>query len=471
MRQDNEHFFARRALERPLERRRELLRLGAAGLGAAGLGAAGLGAAGLRAAGVAGLAFTPGIAAAAEKVRTTARIVIAGAGAAGLAAASRLSAALDGATITLIDARRQHFYQPGFTLVGSGIKPASYVESATADYVPGNVELVEQRVAEFDPEANKVVTDGGQTFAYDFLIVATGLKLEYGLIEGMDEKLIGRDGIGSIYHSPAGAQATWQSMSAFADKGGTGIFLRPATEMKCAGAPLKYTFVTDDYLNRRGNRGRAEIVYNANNKALFSVPIVSEKVRMLFQQRGIRVNYERVLAAIEPGRRIAIFRTPTGIEEQDYDFIHVIPPMRAPEAIRNSPLPWRTGAWAAEGWMEVDKGTLRHLRYRNVFGVGDIAGVPKGKTAASVKWQVPVAVDHLVAEIASRSSDARYDGYTSCPLITRLGQAMLIEFDYENNLVPSFPGVIAPLEELWISWVMKTMALKPTYVSMLRGIA
>jgi sulfide:quinone oxidoreductase len=56
-------------------------------------------------------------------------------------------------------------------------------------------------------------------------------------------------------------------------------------------------------------------------------------------------------------------------------------------------------------------------------------------------------------------------------MITRLGQAMLIEFDYQNNLITSFPGVIAPLEELWISWVMKTMALKPTYISMLRGRA
>ena len=130
-----------------------------------------------------------------------------------------------------------------------------------------------------------------------------------------------------------------------------------------------------------------------------------------------------------------------------------------------------TCAWAAEGWLEVDKSTLRHVRYRNVFGVGDIAGVPKGKTAASVKWQVPVAVDHIVAEIAGKTSDALYTGYTSCPLITRLGRAMLVEFDYQNNLVPSFPGVIAPLEELWISWVMKTMALKPTYISMLRGRA
>ena len=439
------------ALVQPLNRRRALLTLGAAG--------------------AAGIALTPGIASAANKVKTTARIVIAGAGAAGLAAASRLSEALDGAKITLIDARKEHFYQPGFTLVGSGIKPAGYVVSTTAEYVPAGVELVQERVAEFDPEGKKVVTESGQAHAYDFLVVATGMKLEYGLIEGMEEDLIGKNGIGSIYHSPAKAEATWQAMSAFADKGGRGVFLRPGTEMKCAGAPLKYTFITDDYLSRRGQRSKAEVVYNSNNKALFSVPIVSEKVRMLFQERGIQVNYERVLKAIDPGKRIATFNTPAGTEEQGFDFIHVIHPMRAPEPIRNSPLPWQTGAWAAEGWLEVDKGTLRHVRYRNVFGVGDIAGVPKGKTAASVKWQVPVAVDHIVAEIAGKTSDALYTGYTSCPLITRLGRAMLVEFDYQNNLVPSFPGVIAPLEELWISWVMKTMALKPTYISMLRGRA
>lgn len=425
----------------------------------------------LGAAGAAGVFVRPRAAVAADRTRTQARIVIAGAGAAGLAAASRLARELDGAKVTLIDARKEHFYQPGFTLVGGGIKPPNYVVSTTAEYVPNGVELVSQRVAEFDPEGNKVVTDAGQTYPYDFLVVATGMQLEYGSIDGMDEKLIGKEGIGSVYHSPAGAQATWQAMSAFADKGGRGVFLRPATEMKCAGAPLKYTFITEDHLTRRGRRSKAEIVYNANNKVLFSVPIVSEKVRMLFQERGIRVNYDRVLKAIDPARRIATFNTSGGTEEQNYDFIHVIPPMRAPHSVRNSPLPWQSGPWAAEGWLEVDKGTLRHVRYPNVFGVGDIAGVPKGKTAASVKWQVPVAVDHLVAEIAGRTSDALYAGYTSCPLITRLGRAMLVEFDYQNNLVPSFPGVIAPLEELWASWVIKTMALKPTYISMLRGRA
>ncbi|HYH19825.1 MAG TPA: FAD/NAD(P)-binding oxidoreductase [Azospirillum sp.] len=424
-------------------------------------------------AGAASLAGLPSAGAAAQTraVATKARIVIAGGGAAGLAAASYLARRLDGATITVLDRRKEHYYQPGFTLVGAGLKPASYVVSATADYIPPGVTLVEERAAEFDPDANRVVTDAGRAIPYDYLIVATGLHLDYTAIEGMDTALIGKNGIGSVYASPQAAEATWREMSRFADTGGVGLFQRPATEMKCAGAPLKYTFITDDHLRRRGNRGKAELIYAAHNKALFSVPIVSEKVRMLFQDRDVKVRHEHVLAAIDPGRKVATFRTPAGPSEVKFDFINVVPPMRAPEAVRNSPLRWREGPFAADGWMEVEKGNLRHRRYPNVFGVGDVAGVPKGKTAASVKWQVPVAVDHLVADIEGRTATSVYNGYTSCPLITQLGRAMLVEFDYNDNLTPSFPGVIAPLEELWITWVMKTMALKPTYVSMLRALA
>mgnify|MGYP001627250117 CR=1 FL=1 len=404
-------------------------------------------------------------------VRTRAKILIIGAGAAGLAAANRLVHRLEGAEITLLDKRREHLYQPGFTLVAAGIKPRDYVLSTTREYLSSGLNLIEESAAEIDPVAKTVTTDAGRRLSYDFLIVATGLELHYEGIEGMDVSRIGQNGMGSIYAGPAQAEATWRAMSQFADRGGIGVFHRPATEMKCAGAPLKYAFLTEDALSRRGNRSRAELIYHAHNRALFSVPIVAEKVRMLYQQRGIRVNHDHVLTRIDLDRRIATFRTPQGEREQPYDFINVVPPMRAPAVVRNSPLAWRTGPWRAEGWAEVDRGTLRHVVFPEVFCVGDIAGVPKGKTAASVKWQVPVAVDHLVASIEGRSSAERYEGYTSCPLITRVGRALLVEFDYQDNLTPSFPGLIAPLEELWITWMMKVVGLKPTYLAMLRGRA
>ena len=420
--------------------------------------------------GAAALVATSATPVQAARVRTSARIVILGAGAAGAAMANRLAERLDGAGITLIDGRPEHWYQPGFTLIAAGLKPAGYSVSRTTDWLPKGARLIAEYAAEIDPEANRVITASGQAVPYDYLGVATGLVRDWAAIEGCSLDMVGQNGIGAVYAGPEHAARTWAEMDRFTSTGGQALFTRPATEIKCAGAPLKYAFLTDDHARRKGNRGKVEITYAAHGKALFGVPIVAEKVRMLFADRGIDVVHDHVMKAIDPARKLAIFTTPDGDAELPYDFINVIPPQRAPEAIRNSPLPW-ADKWTDQGWVEADMKTLRHPRYGNVFALGDVAGVPKGKTAASVKWQVPVVEDHLVAQIAGKQGTAIYDGYTSCPLITRIGRAMLVEFDYHDNLVPSFPGLIAPLEELWISWLMKEVALKATYNAMLRGKA
>lgn len=421
--------------------------------------------------GAAGAALASiGLPARANRVATRAQIVIIGAGAAGTAMANRLVERLDGAQITVIDARAEHLYQPGLSLVASGLKPASYTQSKTTDWLPQGITLVTQSAAAIDPIAKTVATSGGQTIAYDFLIVAPGLVLDHDAIEGFSLDMVGTNGIGALYAGPEYAAKTWAAAQRFTEQGGVGVFTRPATEMKCAGAPLKHAFLIDDIASRTVGAGKYEIRYAAHNPALFGVPIVSEKVRMLFQERNIHAHYSHVLKAVDAGRKIATFTTPDGDSEMGYDYLHVIPPQRAPDVIRQSGLSWGD-RWTDQGWVEVDPQTLRHLRYPDVFALGDVAGVPKGKTAASVKWMVPVVEDHLIAALQGREGTAIYDGYTSCPLITRVGKAMLIEFDYHNNLVPSFPGLIAPLEELWISWLMKEVALKATYNAMLRGKA
>ncbi|MCC6946822.1 MAG: NAD(P)/FAD-dependent oxidoreductase [Bradyrhizobiaceae bacterium] len=406
----------------------------------------------------------------AQESAARARIVIAGAGAAGLSLAARLRRQMPNATIILIDAKKEHHFQPGFTLVATGLWSPADVTERNADYVPRGVEWIEQAVAEFDPDAKAVVTAAGQRVAYDFLFVATGLMLDYRAIAGMDLSLIGKEGIASIYAGPAQAAASAAAIDRFIETGGVGLFGRPAGEMKCAGAPLKVTFVTDDKARRKDRRGAVKLIYNAHNPAVFAVPPVHDKVKTLFAERDIAVNYSHVLKAIDPGAKRATYATPKGDVTLDYDFIHVVPPMRAPDAVRNSPLPWRQGPLAADGWVEADKATLRHPRYPEVFAVGDIAGVPRGKTAASVKWQVPVVADNLVDETAGRTPQKTYNGYTSCPMVTAVGKAMLIEFDYDGKLIPSFP-FIPPLEELWVSWLIEEKGLKGAYRAMLRGRA
>lgn len=421
--------------------------------------------AGILAAGLVG-----GYAAKAATSPSRARVVIAGAGAAGLSLAARLRRQIPDARITIIDAKTDHHFQPGFTLIGAGLWAPGDVTFRNADFIPRGVEWIAESVAEFDPDANAVITSGGQRIEYDFLMVATGLMLDYQGIEGMEAGLIGREGIASIYAGPEAAASSFQTIDKFVEEGGTGLFGRPTTEMKCAGAPLKMTFITDDLARRRARRGGVELIYNAHNPVVFAVAPVHERVSAMFAERDVAINYDHVLTAIDPAARKASYDTPDGMVEMDYDFIHIVPPMRAPDAVRDSPLPWQEGVLAEDGWVEADMATLRHPRFANVFAVGDIAGVPRGKTAASVKFQVPVIAENLVAETSGKEPVAAYDGYTSCPLVTAYGRAMLIEFDYDGKLVPSF-SFIDPLKELWVSWLIEEKGLKGAYRAMLRGLA
>ncbi len=208
------------------------------------------------------------------QVATSAKIVIIGAGAGGTALANRLVNRLDGAEITLIDPRVDHLYQPGLSLVAAGLKPADYVVSKTTDWLPDSVTLIAEAAAAIDPEAKVVDTSSGQKVPYDFLVVAPGLVLDHDAIEGFSLEMVGQNGIGALYAGPQYAAATWKAAQAYTETGGVGLFTRPATEMKCAGAPLKHTFLIEDIARTAGTRGKLDVHYMANNDRLFGVPIV-----------------------------------------------------------------------------------------------------------------------------------------------------------------------------------------------------
>ncbi len=409
----------------------------------------------------------------AERVKTRANIVIAGAGLGGLAVANRLAAALDGARITIVDAKKEHNYQPGYTLVATGVWPIGKVRDANASFVPDGVEWVQEAVAAFDPQANRIETASGGSIPYDYLVVATGLHLDYAQIEGMDVDAIGRNGMGSVYASPQAAAATWAAMDAFRAKGGNAVMTLPSTPLKCAGAPLKMTFMIDDRLRQAGTRAGSTVRFHSAlpSDTVFGVKVVNDDVLVRWKALDIETEYLSRLVAVDLGARRATFASPEGERtEVPYDFLHVVPPMRAVDSVKNSDLAWQDGPSAPGGWLEVDKETLRHRRFPNVFGIGDINGTPRGKTAATVKKSAPIVADHLVDVIAGRDPAQRFDGYTSCPLLVREGSAMLIEFDYDGKLTPTVP-LVDPLQESWFAWVMKTRLLKPAYLAVLHGRA
>lgn len=395
-----------------------------------------------------------------------ANIVIVGAGIAGLAVANRLSRQLPNAKLTILDSRQAHYYQPGYTLLATGVwDNTDKVTDSNADLVPAGIDWIQENAREFLPDSNQLITDSGQKLSYDYLVIATGLRLGFEQIEGLDVADLGTDGIGSVYHSPEIALQTWQQMDAFRQKGGRAVMTLAHTDMKCAGAPLKMTFMLHDRLLQAGTRQDSDIQFFSPHKTVFSVPQVNDNVlsRWASYEQPIHPNFEQRLTAIDKASKVAYFTDPEGKQSrQDYDFIHIVPPMFAVDSVLNSPLA------NEKGWLDVDKYTLQHKSYDNIFGAGDINGTPKGKTAATIKISAPIVVTNLIDVIQGKAPSQKFNGYTSCPLLIEEGRAMLVEFDYENNLIPSVP-LIDPLQDSYFAWFLEEMMLKPAYMAVAKG--
>ena len=135
--------------------------------------------------------------------------------------------------------------------------------------------------------------------------------------------------------------------------------------------------------------------------------------------------------------------------------IHVTPPQSAPDFIRQSMLV------DAKGWVDVDKYTLQHIKYNNIFALGDVTNTPNAKTGAAVRKQVPVLATNLVALIEHRSMTEKYSGYGSCPLTVGYGKLVLAEFGYDNKVMETFPFDQA--KPRWSMWLLKKYILPWLY--------
>ena len=89
--------------------------------------------------------------------------------------------------------------------------------------------------------------------------------------------------------------------------------------------------------------------------------------------------------------------------------------------------------------MQVDKHTLQSPNWPNVFSLGDASSLPTSKTGAAIRKQSPVLVANLLAAMRGQPLTSRYNGYTSCPLVTSRNRMLLAEFDYDFKRTPTHP--------------------------------
>ena len=363
------------------------------------------------------------------------QILIVGGGAAGITVAAQLKRARPSLDVAILEPCSDHYYQPGWTLVGAGVFSFEETRRAEGDLIPAGVHWIRDAVAGYDPVNNRLSTVAGATLSYGVLVVATGLKLCWDKVKGLPEAL-GHGGVCSNY-SKDHAAYTWETIRAFkggqagAGQAGSGqagsgqagagqaVFTCPSMPIKCPGAPQKIAYLAADLFAKK--RLQARVIYATATPGIFGVPTYAAPLREVVARKGIDARYNHVLTEVRAASQEA----------------------------------------APSGFVEVDKFSLQHLRHPNVFSLGDVSGLPNSKTAAAVRGQAPVLVANLLALLDGQSLAAAYDGYSCCPLITGYGTAIMAEFNYDQQPVPSFP--LDPTKERWSMWWVKRRLLPSLY--------
>ncbi len=393
------------------------------------------------------------------------RFLIIGGGTAGITVAARLLR--KGHTdVAVMEPSDKHYYQAMWTLVGGGQAAAAPTERSEASVMPRKATWIRKAAAEVDPETNTVTAEDGSAYAYDVLVMCPGIQLDWDKTEGLTDAL-GRNGVSSNYRYDL-APRTWDFIRE--TRSGSAVFMMPSGPMKCAGAPQKIAYLASDYWRKQGVLDKIDVHLVVPTPRIFGIPAIADNLDKVIADYGIHLHTSSEITAIDAdARKVTVSSVGEGGTDTvlSFDMLHAVPRQSAPDWIKTS----RLSTGEPTGYVEVDKHTMQHVRYPNVFALGDAGSTPNSKTGAAIRKQAPVVVENIDSHLNGRPLTARYDGYASCPIVTSTHDMLLAEFDYDFNLKPSFP-VLDPTKPHRPYWYLKKYGLPFMYWNlMLKGLA
>ena len=391
-------------------------------------------------------------------------VVIVGGGTAGITVAARLRR--KGAQrVTIVEPSADHWYQPMWTLVGGGRAKLGPTRHDMGKVIPKGVTWTRDRVDGFDPETNSITLGNGTRLSYDQLVVAPGIQLDIHKLPGLAETMTA--GRAATNYRSDSAPRVWELIKSTTS--GTAVFTMPSTPIKCGGAPQKIAYLAADHWQRTGVLDRMRVILSIPNPAIFQVPEFAKVLDGVAARYGIEVRLNTEVVEIDPdSREVVLLDKASGSSERiGFDMVHATPPQSAPDVLKSSPL---AGADPL-GWVSVDKSTLRHTKYGNVWSLGDSSNLPTSKTGAAVRKQAPTVATNLLDVAAGREPSKAYDGYTSCPLVCSHNTLLMAEFDYDKKPTPTFP-VLDMQKERHSMYLVKRYGLPVLYwQGMMRGLA
>lgn len=255
------------------------------------------------------------------------KALIVGGGTGGCAIGAKLSSEFGKNECIILEPATQHYYQPMFTMIGGGIKTLENSRRSMESVLPRKAKWIKDAAAKFSPNSNEVITSGGHTITYDFLVIAIGLQLNYSKVRvqqnkvhktrcnnysrwfqqipGLEEALsIPNGNVTSIY-SPKYVDRHLNALKQF--QGGNIIFTFPASPVKCPGAPQKICYITEHYLRKTNKRQEARLFYNSALPTIFGCKYFADALWKVVEQRDINVNLKTNLIEVQSDKNVAVF--------------------------------------------------------------------------------------------------------------------------------------------------------------------
>ncbi|MCB5273491.1 Sulfide dehydrogenase [flavocytochrome c] flavoprotein chain [Arthrobacter sp. SO5] len=374
-------------------------------------------------------------------------VLIIGGGNAGVSLAARLHR-YGVKDVAVVEPGDQHFYQPLFSHIAGGRATASEAARPQRSVMPQGVEWIRDSAVDIDPAGKTVSLASGGQLGFGHLVVCPGLQLDWDKIPGLADAV----------HSPAGAShyefslaaKAWTLLSGL--KAGTAVFTMPSGPIKCGGAAQKPMYLACDHWREQGVLRDIRVVMVQPYPTVFGVPGVDDELNRKIAEYGIELRLNSELVMVDAATQNALIRNnATGIaEELHYDVLNAVPPQSAPDWLKATELP---APGDSGGFVDVDPQTLRHVRFPNIWSLGDAAATTNSKSGGALRKQTKVLAKNLVAARDGKPLTEKYDGYSVCPFTVSGSTVVFAEFDAEYRPMPSVPKV-PTWKESRASWVV-----------------
>ena len=365
----------------------------------------------------------------------TPEVLIIGGGNAGVSLAARLHR-YGVKNVAVLEPQDTHFYQPLFSHIAGGRANASEATRPQRSVMPQGVEWIRDSAVDIDPASSTVSLASGGQLGFGHLVVCPGLQLDWDKVPGLADAV--NSPAGTSHYEFTLAAKSWALLRGL--KAGTAVFTMPSGPIKCGGAAQKPMYLACNYWREQGVLQDIRVVMVQPYPTVFGVPGVDEELNRKIAEYGIELRLNSELVSVDASAQNALIRNnATGLaEELHYDVLNAVPPQSAPDWLKATELP---APGDPGGFVEVDPQTLRHVRFPNIWSLGDAAATTNSKSGGALRKQTKVLAKNLVAAREGKPLTQKYDGYSVCPFTVARSSVVFAEFDDQYRPMPSIPKV------------------------------